>query len=297
MLRDPRCGAIIIDEGLSGKGALLDAVVNFCEERQYKVRIIINGDPHQLPPVVPFGSIQDVVAASALSSRLWHAPNNTMVVLRRQHRSSRDPEWAAFLRTLAEGSAPAIEGHEFNNPEVHATAVAMALIPFANIFMHHSGPRGDERAAAAIWWLFGESNDGRLDVYRNSAREPRLILTATNSQRNWWNKLIAQMRDAELGSERYTYEAHTLDFGLESAHLMHRTLRCCTLLHVPSHRVQAVNTANVRGGDELSQDMALEALRDEARMFDHADHSVPLSSANLGVGDLIMLPVRSRLPV
>ena len=51
------------------------------------------------------------------------------------------------------------------------------------------------------------------------------------------------------------------------------------------------------GGDDMTQDMAFEALRDEAHMFDHADHSVPLSSCDLGVGDLIMLPVRACRPL
>ena len=59
---------------------------------------------------------------------------------------------------------------------------------------------------------------------------------------------------------------------------------------------QGVNTANVLGGDDLTEDMAYEALRDEANMFDRADHSVPLSSCDLGVNDLIMLPVRAPHP-
>ena len=35
----------------------------------------------------------------------------------------------------------------------------------------------------------------------------------------------------------------------------------------------------------------MEALRDEAHMFDHTDHTVPLSTVELVVGDCVMLPM------
>lgn len=199
MLRDRRCGCIIIDEGLSGSAKLIDAVVTFCTNRRYNVRILINGDPHQLPPVVPFGSAQDVVDASVLSSMTWRGAVGRFV-LKRQHRGARDPQWAAFLRTLAKGTAPRIDGHEFNDASAHTTAVAVPLI--TRIFVHQ--PRtDDERGMAAIKWLFGTCPDDTLNVYH---RPPHMIQTATNSQRNWWNALVSRMRATEPGSDRYTYE-------------------------------------------------------------------------------------------
>ena len=262
MLKDPRCGVVIVDEGLAAKRSLCESVVLFFLERRYNVRVLINGDSEQLPPIMAFGSVADVVASSLLSSWLWSGAA-AHYVLRRQHRCAADPPWAAFCATLANATAPAVEDHPFTDAAAHATAVAAPLI--RNVFMHQPHDRGRHLAKNAVVWLFGltppghSKGGGRLNVFRGG-RDARYILVSTNPARNWWNEVIAEMRANEAASERFTYHA--------------------------------VNNAILKGSDaDVSEDMAHEALRDEAALFEHADHSVPVSELDVGVDDLIMLPV------
>ena len=255
MLWDARCGAIIIDEGFASVCSVIESIVEFCTRRDYRLRILINGAPDQLPPVVPYGSPDEIVAVSLLSSWVWRNAE-ARFLLRTQYRSAADRPWAAFLQALATGSAPGVAGHAFTDADAHATAVAAPLI--ANVFVHRPvRTYGTEVAMAALASLFGTDRDGRLQLAFNSDRAARHILCATNTQCHFWNDLITQMK------------------ARDGAHV---------------HEYVGANTALLRGGDDMTSDMAMEALRDEADMFDYADHSVPLSTVTLSLGDLVMLP-------
>lgn len=254
---DAICGAILIDEGLAGHRPLMESVVEFCNARDYRVRILINGAPEQLPPVVPRGSVQDIVSASLLSSWVYRSAA-ARFVLRSQYRNAADAPWAAFTSSLADASTTVLHDHPFTKPSEHMSAVAVPLA--RKTWVHYPGRIGKNIASAAVRWLYGSRNDGALNVYSNSDTDAKCIMTSTNTVRNWWNEIVNNIRAAEPTADRFTYEAY--------------------------------NGANIEGGDDFTEDMALEALRDEASMFDRADHSVPLSSLDLGVGDLIMLPVR-----
>lgn len=255
LLRSTYCGAILVDEGLAANCSLMQAVISFCDERNYRVRILINGDPEQLPPVVANGGEDATVAESLLSC--WVYTNaSARFVLRSQYRGAADPPWVRFCRTLADGSAPALHDHAYTDPALRYSAVAVPLI--RTVWTHEPGERGDAVAERALRWLFGTTRDGDLQVY-HAGRRLYAIQTATNTQREWWNERICAMRARERGANRHTYNG--------------------------------TSKANVLGGDEATESLAMEALSDEAWMFEHADHSVPVSALDLGVGDLIMLPV------
>ena len=262
MLSDARCACVIIDEGLAGARTLLESVVEFCRRREYGLRIIINGDSTQLPPVVPYGSPTEVAAMSLVTSWVWHSAD-AHFKLTKQYRAAADPAWARFGVSLANGTAPSVATHAFSNPAEHATAVAAPLI--TNVFVHQplsAVGRHLQREVAinALYELYGKTATGDLDVYRNFSRQPRHILCATNSQCHWWNALVEELR-AGVDRHATTYVA--------------------------------INDAYLAGGEPMTRTLANDALRDEASMFDNVDHSVPLSTVVLHVGDIIMLPVCS----
>jgi len=255
MLSDERCARLIIDEGVSGDSQLLEAVVLFM--RRYRVRVLIVGDGQQLAPVVPRGSVADVVNRSVLRSTVRHSAKREFV-LRRQQRARGDLPWAADCATLATATAPVLADHPFTDARQYASAVALRLHSTA-VFVHRTLPSGAREVAyRALFWLFGRTPDGKIDT----SRTDRYVLVATNTQRNWWN-------------ENVTF------------------LRQCDYPFLDSKSYYAVNTASFVGGDDdgATEDMAMEALRDEAYMFDHADHAVPLSTVELVVGDRVMLPM------
>ena len=255
------CGAILIDEGLAGNRSLMESVVEFCMSRNYRVRILINGGPEQLPPVVPWGSVSDVVSASLLSSWVYRSATQRFV-LTSNYRQGTDRPWSVFTASLANASAPTMADHVFTRPDEHMSAVAAPLV--GRVWVQRGGAQGTRDVAhSAVRWLFGTRADGSLDVTFNSETNARCVMTQTNTVRNFWNDVINEIRAAEPGADRFTYEAS--------------------------------NGANIRGGDDMTEELAMEALRDEASMFDRADHSVPVSSLDLGVGDLVMLPVRPAL--
>ena len=265
MLYDPRCACLIVDEGLASVSSLIEGVIEFCTRRNYCLRIVINGDPQQLPPVVPYGSPTDVVLASLLSSWVWQKAD-AHFTLAVQYRNAADPAWARFLKALATATAPALANHPFNSESEHATAVAAPLI--RQVYVHRPVRTfGLETAMRAVTDLFGTTADGRLAVRHNGERNAHHILCATNTQCHFWNDVVTQMRERD------------------GAYV---------------HDYVAINTAKLRGGgnEEGTAELAMEALRDEADMFDHADHSVPLSTVRVSEGDLIMLPVcgPSHLP-
>ena len=262
LLASDQCAVVLIDEGLAAESKLVEAIIAFFIRRRYRFRVLINGDPSQLPPVVVNGTPAEIVARSLMSSWVWRRAD-AHFTLRTQYRASRDPPWAAFLEGLATNSCASVADHAFNNAAEHAAAVAMPLIPNRHVFIHRSVQTyGTELVYRAISALFGRTSDKKLDLNFDPKTDARQILCATNTQCTFWNDHITAMKERD------------------GAHI---------------NEYVAQNDAKIKGQDDIdmqSYDLALEALQDEADMFDHADHQVPPSRLRLSVGDRVILPVR-----
>ena len=206
---------LVVDECWATKGKLVDALVDFLVRIGSRARILLAGDSRQLPPVVVSGTRDEILSASLLMSRTLQnlSAKFVMTVQYRQ----RDPEYAEWVRTIGDGSAPAVEGHEYNDAEADCTAVRATMIgtvfyekpaPPAMQTRRASAPRGlgdDAAREAAVRHLWGTGAHGALSV----GGANRAILVTTNAQRNSWNALVVSMLRRTSAQRSLKYVAHT----------------------------------------------------------------------------------------
>ena len=186
---------IVIDEGPALKCEVLEAFIQMLEEHRCQVRLLIVGDVQQIPPIAG-NSREETVEASLVSNPTY--AEATKFLLSKQYRAASDEPWAAAVRALGDGSAPAVEGHPFNDDAAGKRAVAMPLVPDEQLFT--AG-----RETEAIEWLFGRTDSGALDVQSGF----KAVLCARNLTKNVWNQRVSDMLAAETGADAgVTYTAY-----------------------------------------------------------------------------------------
>ena len=102
------------DEWPAAKRTSWDAVLRLLEDLQsawpdvYCPKTIVSyGDFRQIPPVVPKGGRQAVLAMSVRSTKVWH--EFTHFCLSTKHRQAGDKTYAAWLDSVGDGTASAVE--------------------------------------------------------------------------------------------------------------------------------------------------------------------------------------------
>jgi len=195
---------IVIDEFSNLHCAIIDALVRFLREHGCTARVLLVGDPQQIPPVLPGASRDEVIEASVV---LWpqyralqHLP---LTKAYRQHCAA----WAALVRSVGAGTAVTLTSHALTSEGKEQRAIALTLVRRVH---HEDAPGAEQRALEE---LFGVDAQGHLDVHGGGFRA---VLCARNDRKNAWNALVNERRERETGDAGRTYVAthrSTIDHG------------------------------------------------------------------------------------
>ena len=195
---------IVIDEYSNLHTAIVEAFLNFLHEHGCTVRVLLVGDPQQIPPVLPGASRDEVVEASFVSSSIY--PTLQHLPLTKAYRQ-RCAAWAHLVRSVGAGTADALLEHALSDQSKDQRAVPLP----PSIRVYHS----DEQDAGqrALEDLFGVDEHDHLTVHSSGFRA---VLCARNDRKNYWNELVNERRMKETGDAGRTYVAKhrsTIDHG------------------------------------------------------------------------------------
>ena len=239
---------IVVDEYSGLNCRIIEALIDFLEEHRIAVRLLLVGDKQQIPPVVVGGSREEIVEASILSSHRF--PRFHTLELTKPYRQHAG-EYADFVRSVGDNTAPTHAGHALNSPDEARRAIALPLV--TRVYHEHD-PDAQRRAIEATFGVDAET--GALDVREDAGF--RAILCVRNDLKDEWNEIVNQRRAADSGDPGRLYVAsheHTIEHGGDD-------------------------------GDSL----AAEALgEDDMASFQNVDHSVPLGTLTLRLGDAMLL--------
>jgi hypothetical protein len=244
---------IVIDEVSSLHKRVIEAFLDMLRTKGSCARVLLVGDFQQIPPVVKSSARVQVFEASLRSSHEYADAAKFKLTV--QYRAAEDPEYAASVRAFGDGSLDAIKGHSGNDAERGVRVVEMPLI---TTLFHEDDEEYDN---AAIEWLYGVDDRGRLDVQSGT----KAILCATNTLRNKWNDVVSRRLAADAGHDDSALVVRTYD---------------------------AFHKADIDAGadlDDAMQSALLAALGDDEMERLNHDHSAPGASLTLRKGDNVLL--------
>lgn len=186
---------IVIDEFSNIHCAIVESFLRFLHDHSCTTRVLLVGDPQQIPPVLPGASREEVIDASVVSLPLYH--NMQHMPLTKAYRQL-CPAWARLVRSVGAGSAEALLDHALTKGSEFQRAVALPLVRR----VHYVGSPGAEQRALED--LFGLDARGHLAVHSGGFRA---VLCSRNDRKNMWNALVNERRARETGDPGQTYIA------------------------------------------------------------------------------------------
>ena len=269
---------IVYDEGFNGHRHLPEALIVYLKSIGCNVRILIPGDSQQLSATVPNGTTMEKVDASLISSQMvFHDALRVHLLV--QHRQSSDPLYGRLVQTVGNGSAPSLGTHALHQPGKGQLAVALPLITHVYHTLDDSTVEASMRRA--LEWLFGRVDEhglpnqfGRLctdnvrrrtgevaAAYANGVKR-RVVICATNHQKDVWNELIHQLRVEDRDR-----------LGGDNTGRAYKSVDCAASV----------------GDDNGEHELAEQSIAENSNLYQHLDASVPKSILQLQIGDVVML--------